>query len=66
MFTPLTQPFLHEWGEEEGQNDWQSKCPQNLYHLSMNAEARAPGEQVIVLSQVRVSVVAAGGILLMQ
>lgn len=53
VFTPLSQPYLQEWGsEDEGQGDWQSKCPQALYHLAMHAEAREPGEQVVVLSQV--------------
>ncbi|GAB4814947.1 hypothetical protein N2152v2_001993 [Parachlorella kessleri] len=53
VFTPLTQPYLREWGEEgEGDSSWETKCPQNLYHLAMNAEAQEEGEQVIILSQV--------------
>ncbi len=47
VFTPLTQPYLHEFGE-----DWSNSCPRRLYDKSMHSIIQKPGQQVVILSQV--------------
>ncbi len=47
VFTPLTQPYLHEFGE-----DWSNSCPRRLYDKAMHSIIQKPGQQVVILSQV--------------
>lgn len=45
---PLTQPYLMEYGD-----DWPNTCPRRLYDKAMHSLMQQPGQQVVVLSQVR-------------
>jgi len=45
-FVPLSEPYLHEWGDE-----WQADAPQDLVHLAMTGVQTRPDEQVVVLSR---------------
>lgn len=47
VFAKLTQPFLHEFGE-----DWYSSSPRKLCDLALNGIKRQKGEEVVVLTQV--------------
>jgi len=49
VFVPLSQPYLHEYGE-----DWVNSCPRRLYDKAMHGQIQHPGQQVVVLSQVLV------------
>lgn len=55
VFVPLSQPFLHEWGD-----NWQSSSPRRLVEKALHGLASVPGEQVVILSQVLVADVNAG------
>lgn len=55
VFVPLTQPYLHEWGD-----DWFNTAPRKLVDVALNGIRTKPGEQVVVLSQILVDVVNAG------
>ncbi len=55
VFAPLSQPHLHESGE-----DWYNAAPRRLTHLALHGQLRAPGDQVVLLSQVLVDEVNAG------
>jgi hypothetical protein len=55
VFVPLSQPFLHEWGD-----NWQSSSPRRLVEKALHGLASEPGEQVVILSQVLVADVNAG------
>ena len=46
VFLPLTEPYLHEWGD-----DWQQDAPTDLVHLCMSGTRREAGEEVVVLSR---------------
>ncbi len=48
VFVPLTQPYLHEYGE-----DWMNSAPRRLYDKAMHGMMQKPGQQIVVLSQVR-------------
>lgn len=46
---PLSQPYLHEYGD-----DWMSNSPRRLVDKALNGLMQKPGQQIIVLSQVLV------------
>jgi len=45
-FVGLTEPYLHEWGD-----DWMSDAPQDLVHLALTGVQQATGEQPVILSR---------------
>jgi hypothetical protein len=47
VFVPLSQPYLHEYGD-----DWMASSPRRLVDKALNALMQKPGQQIIVLSQV--------------
>ena len=55
VFAPLSQPHLHESGE-----DWFNTAPRKLTDLALHGKLRARGDQVVLLSQVLVDDVNAG------
>lgn len=55
VFVPLSQPFLHEWGDS-----WMNSSPRRLVEKALHGLASVPGEQVVILSQVLVADVNAG------
>lgn len=48
VFTPLTQPYLHEYGD-----DWYNSAPRRLCERALTGILTKPGEQLVILSQVR-------------
>ena len=48
VFTPLTQPYLHEYGE-----DWVNHAPRRLYDKAMHSVMKKHRQQIVVVSQVR-------------
>ena len=48
VFAPLTQPHLHESGD-----DWYNSAPRKLVDRALNAQMKAPGQQIVILSQAR-------------
>ena len=55
VFSPLTQPHLHEFGD-----DWFNTAPRKLCDRAMHAHAKEAGEQVVLLSQVLADEINAG------
>lgn len=49
VFVPLSQPYLHEYGD-----DWMANAPRRLVDKALNSLMARPGQQIIVLSQVLV------------
>jgi vacuolar-type H+-ATPase subunit F/Vma7 len=49
VFVPLSQPYLHEYGD-----DWMSNSPRRLVDKALNSLMQKPDQQIIVLSQVLV------------
>lgn len=47
VFTPLTQPYLHEYGD-----DWYNTSPRRLCQRALTELPQKRGEQIIILSQV--------------
>ena len=47
VFTPLTQPYLHEYGD-----DWYNTSPRRLCMRALTAHPLKPGQQLVILSQV--------------
>ncbi|TVU01073.1 hypothetical protein EJB05_53484 [Eragrostis curvula] len=47
VFIPLTQPYLHEFGE-----DWYNNSPRRLCERALRELPKKPGEQLVILSQV--------------
>ncbi|XP_051140152.1 protease Do-like 10, mitochondrial [Andrographis paniculata] len=47
VFVPLTQPFLHEYGE-----DWYSTSPRRLCDRALRELPQKAGQQLVILSQV--------------
>ncbi|KAL3523236.1 hypothetical protein ACH5RR_016070 [Cinchona calisaya] len=47
VFVPLTQPYLHEYGE-----DWYNTSPRRLCERALRELPRKAGEQIVILSQV--------------
>ncbi|XP_073041141.1 protease Do-like 10, mitochondrial [Primulina eburnea] len=47
VFIPLTQPFLHEYGE-----DWYNTSPRRLCERALRELPKKAGEQLVILSQV--------------
>ncbi|KAA8538835.1 hypothetical protein F0562_025527 [Nyssa sinensis] len=55
VFVPLTQPYLHEYGE-----DWYNTSPRRLCELALRELPRKAGEQLVILSQVLMDDINAG------
>jgi S1-C subfamily serine protease len=55
VFAPLSQPHLHESGE-----DWYNTAPRRLTHLALHGTLKRAADQVVLLSQVLVDDVNAG------
>lgn len=55
VFVPLTQPYLHEYGE-----DWYNTCPRRLCERALRELPTRPGEQIVILSQVLMDDINAG------
>lgn len=49
VFVPLSQPYLHEYGD-----DWITSSPRRLVDKALNGLMDKPGQQIIVMSQVLV------------
>lgn len=49
VFVPLSQPYLHEYGD-----DWITSSPRRLVDKALNGLMDRPGQQIIVMSQVLV------------
>lgn len=47
LFVPLTQPYLHEYGD-----DWYNTSPRRLCERALRELPRKAGEQLVILSQV--------------
>ncbi|WOL15610.1 protease Do-like 10, mitochondrial [Canna indica] len=47
VFVPLTQPYLHEYGD-----DWYNSSPRRLCERALRELPKRPGEQFVILSQV--------------
>uniref|UniRef100_A0A0D9WGK2 Protease Do-like PDZ domain-containing protein n=1 Tax=Leersia perrieri TaxID=77586 RepID=A0A0D9WGK2_9ORYZ len=47
VFIPLTQPYLHEFGE-----DWYNNSPRRLCERALRELPKKAGEQLVILSQV--------------
>lgn len=55
VFTPLTQPYLHEYGD-----DWYNSSPRRLCERALTATPKKHGEQLVILSQVLMDDINAG------
>jgi len=47
VFTPLSQPYLHEYGE-----DWFNVSPRRLCERALNLEQEKEGQELVILAQV--------------
>ena len=47
VFVPLSQPYLHEYGDE-----WVNSSPRRLYDKAMHQLMQRPGQQIVVMTQV--------------
>ncbi|KAJ6848418.1 protease Do-like 10, mitochondrial [Iris pallida] len=55
VFVPLTQPYLHEYGE-----DWYNSSPRRLCERALRELPKRAGEQLVILSQVLMDDINAG------
>ncbi|OMO52713.1 Peptidase S1 [Corchorus olitorius] len=55
VFVPLTQPYLHEYGE-----DWYNTSPRRLCERALKELPKKAGEQLVILSQVLMDDINAG------
>ncbi|XP_030513088.1 protease Do-like 10, mitochondrial [Rhodamnia argentea] len=55
IFVPLTQPYLHEYGE-----DWYNTSPRRLCERALRELPKNAGEQLVILSQVLMDDINAG------
>ncbi|XP_009420477.2 protease Do-like 10, mitochondrial [Musa acuminata AAA Group] len=55
VFVPLTQPYLHEYGE-----DWYNTSPRRLCERALRELPKRAGEQLVILSQVLMDDINAG------
>ncbi|XP_004293434.1 PREDICTED: protease Do-like 10, mitochondrial-like [Fragaria vesca subsp. vesca] len=55
VFVPLTQPYLHEYGE-----DWYNTSPRKLCEIALRESPKRAGEQFVILSQVLMDDINAG------
>ncbi|CAK7326008.1 unnamed protein product [Dovyalis caffra] len=55
VFVPLTQPYLHEYGE-----DWYNTSPRRLCERALKELPKKAGQQLIILSQVLMDDINAG------
>lgn len=51
VFIPLTQPYLHEYGE-----DWYNTSPRRLCEKALREVPKKAGEQLVILSQVSIHI----------
>jgi len=47
VFTPLSQPYLHEYGD-----DWYNTSPRRLCDRALNWDKQEPDQELVILSQV--------------
>lgn len=55
VFVPLTQPYLHEYGE-----DWYNNSPRRLCERALREMPKKAGQQLVILSQVLMDDINAG------
>ncbi|XP_065876030.1 protease Do-like 10, mitochondrial isoform X2 [Euphorbia lathyris] len=55
VFVPLTQPYLHEYGE-----DWYNSSPRRLCERALRELPKKSGQQLVILSQVLMDDINAG------
>ncbi|KAL2482112.1 Protease Do-like 10 [Forsythia ovata] len=55
VFIPLTQPYLHEYGE-----DWYNASPRRLCERALRELPKKAGEQLVILSQILMDDINAG------
>ncbi|KAG0591583.1 hypothetical protein KC19_1G185700 [Ceratodon purpureus] len=55
VFTPLSQPYLQEYGE-----DWYNTSPRRLCERALSAYPTKPGQQLVILSQILMDEINAG------
>lgn len=55
VFVPLTQPFLHEYGD-----DWYNTSPRRLCERALRELSKKAGEELVILSQVLMDDINAG------
>ncbi|RWW54013.1 hypothetical protein BHE74_00039428 [Ensete ventricosum] len=55
VFVPLSQPYLHEYGE-----DWYNTSPRRLCERALRELPKRAGEQLVILSQVLMDDINAG------
>ncbi|CAA6663893.1 unnamed protein product [Spirodela intermedia] len=55
VFVPLTQPYLHEYGE-----DWYNSSPRRLCERALRELPKKAGEQLVILSQILMDDINAG------
>ncbi|PKA61591.1 Protease Do-like 10, mitochondrial [Apostasia shenzhenica] len=55
VFVPLTQPYLHEYGD-----DWYNTSPRRLCERALRELPKKAGEQLVILSQVLMDDINAG------
>uniref|UniRef100_A0A803KMJ4 Protease Do-like PDZ domain-containing protein n=1 Tax=Chenopodium quinoa TaxID=63459 RepID=A0A803KMJ4_CHEQI len=55
LFIPLSQPYLHEYGEE-----WYNASPRRLCERALREQPKKAGEQLVILSQVLMDDINAG------
>ncbi|KAL9233541.1 hypothetical protein vseg_008524 [Gypsophila vaccaria] len=55
VFVPLSQPYLHEYGE-----DWYNASPRRLCERALREQPKKAGEQLVILSQVLMDDINAG------
>ncbi|KAK3002546.1 hypothetical protein RJ639_021407 [Escallonia herrerae] len=55
VFIPLTQPYLHEYGE-----DWYNTSPRRLCERALRDQPSKAGEELVILSQVLMDDINAG------
>ncbi|CAA3019591.1 protease Do-like 10, mitochondrial [Olea europaea subsp. europaea] len=55
VFIPLTQPYLHEYGE-----DWYNTSPRRLCERALRELPKKAGEQLVILSQILMDDINAG------
>jgi len=49
VFVPLTQPYLHEYGE-----DWYNSSPRRLCERALRELPKKANQQLVILSQVNI------------
>ena len=55
VFVPLTEPYLHEWGD-----DWMQDAPHALVHLTLSGASPRPNQCTFVLLMHRFVLIISG------